>query len=51
MGLSISHGIISRHGGTIEVNSSPGKGSVFKISLPASPDTDEDSNFEEDTEK
>ncbi len=34
LGLSVSYGIISRHGGTITVESSPEKGSTFKILLP-----------------
>lgn len=34
LGLSISHGIIREHKGWIEVDSEPGKGSVFSIYLP-----------------
>ena len=34
LGLSISYGIIEQHGGTISVESSIGKGSVFTIQLP-----------------
>jgi signal transduction histidine kinase len=34
LGLSIVHGIIERHGGRIQVDSRPGEGTVFKISLP-----------------
>jgi signal transduction histidine kinase len=37
LGLSISHGIISDHGGRIEVQSSPGSGSTFTVHLPKSP--------------
>lgn len=34
LGLSISHGIIEKHGGTIHVASTVGKGSTFTIELP-----------------
>jgi len=34
LGLSISHGIITGHGGRIEVNSRPGEGTTFRIFLP-----------------
>jgi signal transduction histidine kinase len=35
LGLSVSYGIIHDHGGTIEVKSEVGKGTVFTIQLPA----------------
>ena len=34
VGLSICHGIIEDHGGTIEAKNSHGRGAVFKITLP-----------------
>jgi two-component system NtrC family sensor kinase len=34
LGLSVVYGIITRHNGTIEVQSTPEKGSTFKVSLP-----------------
>jgi PAS domain S-box-containing protein len=37
LGLSVVYGIITRHNGTITVESKPGKGSTFKMSLPLAP--------------
>jgi PAS domain S-box-containing protein len=34
LGLSVVYGIITRHNGSIELESSVGKGSTFKVSLP-----------------
>jgi two-component system NtrC family sensor kinase len=34
LGLSVSYGIIRRHGGSIAVSSEPGKGSCFTVTLP-----------------
>jgi CheY-like chemotaxis protein len=34
MGLAVSYGIISLHGGTIDVETEPGHGTVFAIRLP-----------------
>ncbi len=36
LGLSVSYGIIQEHRGTITVESDPGHGTTFRISLPAS---------------
>jgi two-component system, NtrC family, sensor kinase len=35
LGLAVVYGIIQRHNGTIEVDSAPGRGTVFTITLPA----------------
>ena len=40
LGLSVVHGIVSAHGGTIDVESSLGNGSVFRICLPVAPEHD-----------
>jgi signal transduction histidine kinase len=34
LGLSVSYGIIERHHGTIRVDSTPGLGTTFTVSLP-----------------
>lgn len=39
LGLSMVYGIVRDHGGSVEVESEPGKGSVFKLVLPAGVET------------
>ena len=34
LGLSLSYGIVQKHTGRIEVNSTPGKGTTFRVTLP-----------------
>ncbi len=38
LGLAVVHGIIERHNGRIEVDSKPGIGTTFTISLPVNPE-------------
>jgi signal transduction histidine kinase len=35
LGLSVSHAIVAEHGGTITATSEVGKGSTFRVELPA----------------
>ena len=37
MGLAVSYGILTRHGGQIEADSQPGQGATFTLSLPTEP--------------
>ena len=34
LGLSVVHGIVTRHNGKVEIDSTPGKGTDFRVTLP-----------------
>jgi signal transduction histidine kinase len=40
LGLSVVHGIVTGHGGIIDVKSAPGEGTTFTILLPAHAQSD-----------
>lgn len=49
LGLAVAWGIIKQHDGNIEVFSSPGKGSTFKISLPVYQNVEEKVEIREES--
>ena len=46
MGLSAAYGIIRNHGGTITVDSKPGKGTIFNVFLPVLEEAEEEQDLE-----
>ncbi len=38
LGLAICHAIVTAHGGSLTVKSTPGKGATFRVELPAAPE-------------
>jgi signal transduction histidine kinase len=39
LGLALTHALVTRIGGTITVESQPGRGTTFRLTLPAAPDS------------
>jgi CheY-like chemotaxis protein len=49
IGLSVVHAIVTQHGGTILVESEPGKGSVFHVYLPSTRASEEKQKIQTET--
>jgi signal transduction histidine kinase len=48
LGLAVVYGIVERHGGRIDVRSSPGAGATFTMTLPLKPGRQADPNSAEE---
>ncbi|HUF30008.1 MAG TPA: ATP-binding protein, partial [Gemmatimonadaceae bacterium] len=49
LGLSVSYGVVQSHGGSLSVESSPGAGTTFRLSLPVAEASMLDPVLEENT--
>jgi two-component system OmpR family sensor kinase len=48
LGLAIVAALVAAHGGTVDLDTAPGRGSTFRITLPLAPEAQNDQNDQDD---